>query len=114
MSHAEGLDKIIDDLLNLPKQAINDIQSWLERIGKTANELCNDPDCNRIKLKMSEDGLKITYDIDEKDTEAMNCLIKAIGTHFDSLPAELQPTFKKIIEDIKTEIYNIEKTKSSF
>jgi hypothetical protein len=114
MSHVEGLDKIMNDLLNLPKQAINDIQNWLEIIGKTAKELCNDPDCKRIKLKMSEDGVNITYIFDENDTEAMNCIIKAIETHYDSLPIGLQPTFKKIVEDIKTKKQNSEKTKSSF
>jgi hypothetical protein len=29
---------------------IADAQEWVERIAKTANEICNDPDCNRIQL----------------------------------------------------------------
>lgn len=27
------------------------LNDWIKQIGKTANEICNNPDCNRIKLK---------------------------------------------------------------
>jgi hypothetical protein len=33
-----------------------DAHDWVERIGKTANEICNDPDCNRIKLNEQHTG----------------------------------------------------------
>lgn len=29
---------------------ITDAHEWVERIGKTVSEICDDPDCNRIKL----------------------------------------------------------------
>jgi hypothetical protein len=28
----------------------NELNNWVERIGKTANEIYDDPACNRIKL----------------------------------------------------------------
>lgn len=44
--------KIEIDIANIPSE-LND---WVEQIGKTAKETCNDSDCDRIKLKTSENG----------------------------------------------------------
>jgi len=32
------------------------LNDWIKQIGKTANEICNNPDSNRIKLKTSDNG----------------------------------------------------------
>ena len=36
---------------------ITDDHEWVERIAKTANEICDDPDNNRIKLNGQHNGL---------------------------------------------------------
>ena len=41
------------DKRNIEIDVIHDhkeLNEWVERVGKTANEICNNPDGNRIKL----------------------------------------------------------------
>jgi hypothetical protein len=37
----------------------NELNNWVERIGKTANEIYDDPACNRIKLNGQHTGFII-------------------------------------------------------
>lgn len=41
---------------------ITDDHEWVERIGKTAKEICNDPDFNRIKLNGQHRGFILESD----------------------------------------------------
>jgi hypothetical protein len=34
----------------------NKLDEWVERIGEIANEICSDPDCMRINLKLFENS----------------------------------------------------------
>jgi hypothetical protein len=44
---------------------------WVEIIGKTANEICSDSDCNRIKLNEQHTG----FIIESNDAAALGCLV---------------------------------------
>jgi hypothetical protein len=43
---------------------------WVERIAKTANEICDDPDCNRIQLNGQHTGFVIKSRIGTGTQEA--------------------------------------------
>jgi hypothetical protein len=104
----EGEDKIAKDLMEMISGMEDEVKDWIERIGKTAKEICKDPDCKRIKLRLSDDGQGISYDIPEGDPEAVNCIIKAVEKHYNSLPLPLQDIFRKIVDDLKNNRKNIE------
>ncbi|MPZ06842.1 MAG: hypothetical protein GEU26_10600 [Nitrososphaeraceae archaeon] len=108
----EGEDKIAQDLMKMVSDdPTSDLKGWIERIGKTAKEICNDPDCKRIKLKTSENGQDIGFDFtDENDVGAMDCVIRAIERHIDSIPIDIKPTFQKIVDDYKSKKENLERS----
>jgi hypothetical protein len=65
------------DKRNIKKDITNDhkeLSEWVERIGKTANEICNDPDGNRIKLNEPQRG----YIVESNDAGALGCVGWAI------------------------------------
>ena len=62
---------------------IADAHDWVERIGKTANEICNDPDCYRIKLNKQHTG----FIIESNDSGALGCIGWAIERHLDVIPS---------------------------
>ena len=66
---------------------------------KTANEICNNPDGNRIKLNEQHTG----YIMESNDTAALECLGWAIERHINDIPSKLKPTFRKFlkIRDLK-------------
>jgi hypothetical protein len=99
-------DKIEIDITNTH----NELNNWIERIGKTANEICNDPNYNRIKLKTSDNGRHIGFIIESNDAGALGCIGWAIERHLDVIPAKLKPTFQKIVEDTKTRKDNLERS----
>ena len=70
----------------------------MERIGKTAYEICNDPARNQIKLNEQHTG----YIIESNDAGILGCLGWATEQHLDSIPSKLKPTFQQILEDLKT------------
>jgi len=49
----------------------NELNDWVERIGKIANEICNDPDYNRVKLKTSDNGRHTGFIIESNDVAAL-------------------------------------------
>ena len=49
----EGKIKI--DITNIN----NKLNDWVERVGKPASEICDDLDCDRIRLKMTDNGQHI-------------------------------------------------------
>jgi hypothetical protein len=99
-------DKIEIDITNIH----NELNDWLERIGKTANEICDDPDRNRIKLKTSDNGRHTGFLIESNDAGALGCIGWAIERHLDVIPPTLKPIFHKILEDTKTRKDNLERS----
>lgn len=107
----EGEEKIAEDIMSMISDEISDLNSWIERIGRTAKERCNDPDCKRIKLRTSENGQDLGFDFtDENDVGAMDCVIRAIERHLDSIPSDIRPTFQKILDDYKSKKENLERS----
>jgi hypothetical protein len=88
----------------------NELNEWVERIGKTANEICDDLDYNRIKLKTSDNGRYTGFIIESNDAGALGCICWVIERHLDTLPSKLKPTFQKILDDTKTRKDNLERS----
>lgn len=76
---------------------ITDDHEWVERIAKTAGEICDDPTGNRIKLNEQHTGLII----ESNDAGALGCIGWAIEQHLNEIPSKLKPTFQKILDETK-------------
>ena len=65
------------DKRNIEIDIIHDhkeLNEWVERVGKTANEICNNPDGNRIKL----DEQHIGFIMESNDAGALGCLLDGL------------------------------------
>jgi hypothetical protein len=91
-------------------EAHDGANEWVERIGKTANEMCDNPDNNRIKLKITETGQQTGYIIESNDSGALGCIGWAIEKHLDAIPSKLRPIFEKILEDTRIKKENLERS----
>ena len=60
---------------------ITDNHEWVERIAKTANEICNDLSLNRIKLNEQHTG----FIIESNDAGALGCTGWAIERHLNDV-----------------------------
>jgi hypothetical protein len=76
---------------------ITDDREWVELIGKTASEICDDPTGNRIKLNEQHNGLII----ESNDAGALGCIGWSIERHLNDIPSKLKPTFRKIMDETK-------------
>jgi hypothetical protein len=85
---------------------ITDDHDWVELIGKTANEICDDSDGNRVKLNGQHTG----FIIESNDAGALGCIGWAIERHLDNIPSKLKPTFKKILDDTKARKEDLERS----
>jgi hypothetical protein len=70
----------------------------------------DDPNCNRIKLKTSDNGRHTGFIIESNDAGALGCIGWAIERHLDVIPPTLKPIFHKILEDTKTRKDNLERS----
>ncbi len=75
ISKSENKEKIEIDITD-------DNHEWVERIGKTAYEKCNDPARNRIKLNEQHTG----FILESNDAAVLGCLEWAIEQHLGSIP----------------------------
>jgi hypothetical protein len=76
----------------------NVILEWVETIEKTAKEICNDPDCNRIKLKYNqESGIALEV----LDKKAVDCIIKAIKEYDNSQSIIIREQSRFLIEELE-------------
>ena len=75
----------------------------VERIDKTAYEICNDSARHRTKLNEQHTG----FILDSNDAAVLGCLGWAIEQHLDTIPSKLKPTFQKILDDIKARKENL-------
>ncbi len=79
---------------------------WVERIGKTEYEICNDPARDRIKLNEQHTG----YFLESNDTAVLGWLGWTIKQHLDTIPSKLKLTFQKILDDNKARKDNLERS----
>jgi hypothetical protein len=77
--------------VNLEKSKIeiatSEDHEWVERIGKTAYERCNDPTRHRIKLNEQHTG----FILESNEAAVLGCL----GWAIEPIPSQLKPTFQK-------------------
>jgi hypothetical protein len=59
----------------------NELNNWVERIGKTANEIYDDPACNHIKLN----GQHTVLSLNLMTLVHWGCLGWAIEQHLDAI-----------------------------
>ncbi|HZD35504.1 MAG TPA: hypothetical protein VE130_09895 [Nitrososphaeraceae archaeon] len=76
----------------------------VERIGKTANEICND-DLGHNRIKLNEQHT--CYIVESNDAGAFGCVGRAIEQHLDVIPSELKPIFRKILDETKLKKENL-------
>ena len=80
--NVHGKGKIQTDITD----AHDELNNWVEGIGKTAKEICNDLDCNSIKPKTSDNKRHIGFVIETNDSGDRGCVGQAIERHLDAIP----------------------------
>lgn len=73
--------KSIDDIQKMLKDLEESEDTFNElanRIANTAKQICNDPDCKRIKIIETDQG-RINFEFADK--EAIDCAIQSIQRH---------------------------------
>jgi hypothetical protein len=74
------------------------VLDWAETIEKTAKEICNDPDCKRIKFKYTEEN---GFEFVVSDKEAADCLIRAILEYGNSQSILIRDGSRILIEKLE-------------
>jgi hypothetical protein len=98
-----GLDdvqKFLGDFQKgLERQSLDE---WEDRIIKTAKELCNDPDCKRIRRlerqeqeEQQQNSGKPVLNVEFTDKEAIDCMLRAIDKLLSSMPPSLQLIYEE-------------------
>ena len=95
-----------EDKEKIEIEITDDDHEWIERIGKTAYEICNEVDRNRIKLNDQHTELII----ESNDAAALGCIGWAIEQHLDNMPSKLKSTFRKILDDVKARKESLERS----
>jgi hypothetical protein len=95
ISGLDDIQKFLDDYKKgLERQTFDE---WANRVIQTAKELCNDPDCKRIKrLLQQQDTGNLSLNVEFADKEAIDCMLKAIDQHQESMPPSLQQIYDAI------------------
>jgi hypothetical protein len=99
ISKSEDKEKIVINITD-------DDHGWVERMGKTAYEISNDPARNRIKLNEQHTG----FILESNDAAVLGCISWAIEQHLNDIPAKLKPNFQRILDDIKARKENLERS----
>ena len=69
-----------------------ELARWAEIIEKTANQICNDPDCKKINFKIDIDRSVI---MSAADYNALDCFIQSYTINENKIP----PITRKYIHD---------------
>jgi hypothetical protein len=59
------------------------LNDWIKHIGEIANEICNNPDSNRIKLKTSDNGQHRGFIIESNDAGALAAWVRLSKDNLD-------------------------------
>lgn len=78
---------------------------WANRVSRTAKELCNDPDCKRIRLR--PDATKKALEVDCEDREAVDCVLQSIARHQKSMPLSLQAIYEGLKSELEARKQNL-------
>lgn len=92
--------RILDDLTNAIS---SDIGSLIEQIIKTAKEICNDPDCKKIKrVNVTSKQNEILANIEFVDNSAIDCMIQAIRKYLPDMPEGIKQIFEAEIKRLES------------
>src|SRR3712207_4245075 len=96
----EGWDDI-ENFLNEYRKGLDPqtFDDWARRIAETAKTMCDDPACKRIEpLQLRKQDLgKVNLNLELNDNKiAIDCILRAIGQHQESMPYSLQQIYKEI------------------
>lgn len=96
--------KSIDDIQKMLKdlEESEDTITFNElanRIANTAKQICNDPDCKRIRITETDQG-RINFEFADK--EAIDCVIQSIQRHLTAMPGTQQEIFKRLKTEFET------------
>ena len=96
--------KSIDDIQKMLKDLEESedpftFNEWANRIANTAKQICNDPDCKRIKIIETDQG-RINFEFTDK--EAIDCVIQSIERHLTAMPGTHQVIFKRLKAEFET------------
>ena len=72
---------------------------WANRIANTAKQICNDPDCKRIRIIETDQG-RINFEFADK--EAIGCVIQSIQRHLAAMPGSQQGIFRRLKTEFET------------
>jgi hypothetical protein len=95
-----------EDKEKLMIEITDDDHKWIERIGKTAYEICNSQTRDRTKLNEQNSGLII----ESNDAAVLGCLGWVIEQNVNDIPTNLKPTFQQILDDVKARKENLERS----
>jgi len=76
----------------------NVLLDWAKTIEQTAKEICNDPDCKRMKFKYEQES---GFVFEVSDKEAVDCIIKAIQEYENSQSIIIREQFRILIEELE-------------
>lgn len=71
------------------------LNDWIKHIGEITNEICNNPDSNRIKLKTSDNGQHRGFIIESNDAGALDAWVRLSKDNLDDILFHLNPHFGK-------------------
>jgi hypothetical protein len=96
----EGWDDI-EIFLNEYRKGLDPqtFDDWARCVAETAKTMCDDPACKRIKpLQLRQQDLgKVNLNLEVDDNKvAIDCILKAIGQHQESMPYSLQQIYSEI------------------
>jgi hypothetical protein len=95
----KGLDDIQKMIKDIGKSIDpNTFTDWTDRVGRTAKQICNDPDCKRIKINKIAPG-KVNFEFADK--EAIDCVNQSIQSHLHSMPPIIQEEFKLMMDEFE-------------
>ncbi len=97
----QGLDEIQKFLGDYQKGLEpQTFDEWANRVTQTAKEICNDPDCKRIRRLQQQDTGNLRLNVEFADKEAIDCMLRAI----DKLQKSMPPSLQQIYEAIKPQL----------
>jgi hypothetical protein len=69
------------------------LNDWIKHIGEIANEICNNPDSNRIKLKTSDNGQHRDFIIESNDAGALAAWVRLSKDNLDEFNFKTLKTY---------------------
>lgn len=96
-----------EEAMSITDKIVNDIGSDIVQIAnnvvKRAKEICNDPDCTKIKINhIGFKDKEFDFDTTLSGNEAIECMKKAIQESLDNMPDGIKQMFEAEIERLET------------